>query len=264
MEKNTFVQLAKDVYRLTLLFPNKEPLRYKIREIANDIVSDFVLKENNYLNDLLARLEVMDNFFEIALSQDWTSPVKIKEVMSGYREAKNELEMMAKAYGQISAEIPVETAKRTDFILVPQEPRKEEPIVPAGQIIEAPARPKPMIVPETVMPAANAQVPSRILEMPKETIFGTMGGQPADAPEVEGEEDDDNAPLTGSQITRQNRILEFLKERGSAQVWEIQKIFPNVSKRTIRRDFRSMLRQGVIERTGERNTTAYKLKINLS
>ena len=46
MDKNTFIQLAKDAYRLTLLFPNREPLRYKIREVADDIVACFVVKGN--------------------------------------------------------------------------------------------------------------------------------------------------------------------------------------------------------------------------
>jgi len=63
---------------------------------------------------------------------------------------------------------------------------------------------------------------------------------------------------------RQNRIVEFLKQKGRAQVWEIQKIFPDISKRTIRRDFRSLLEQGLIERVGERNKTYYKMKVHFS
>jgi Fic family protein len=47
-------------------------------------------------------------------------------------------------------------------------------------------------------------------------------------------------------------------------VWEIQKIFPDISKRTIRRDFRNLLKQKLIERVGERNKTYYKMKVNLS
>jgi len=44
------------------------------------------------------------------------------------------------------------------------------------------------------------------------------------------------------------------------QVGEINKLFPDVSKRTIRRDFQKMLDQGIIERIGEKNTTYYRLK----
>jgi predicted HTH transcriptional regulator len=85
--------------------------------------------------------------------------------------------------------------------------------------------------------------------------------------EENNDEDDGNEEkegLTEGQALRQNRIIEYLKEKGQAQVWEIQKIFPDISKRTIRRDFRSLLKQGLIERIGERNRTYYKLKVNIS
>jgi hypothetical protein len=59
---------------------------------------------------------------------------------------------------------------------------------------------------------------------------------------------------------RQSRILEFLKERGRAQVGELKSFFPDISKRTLRRDFKDMLKQNLIERVGERNETFYILK----
>jgi hypothetical protein len=60
---------------------------------------------------------------------------------------------------------------------------------------------------------------------------------------------------------RQSRILEFLKERGRAQVGELKSVFPDISKRTLRRDFKDMLKQNLIERVGERNETFYILKV---
>ncbi len=55
-------------------------------------------------------------------------------------------------------------------------------------------------------------------------------------------------------------ILEILRDKGKIQVWEVQRIFPNITKRTLRRDFEQMLKQGLIERLGERNTTFYQPK----
>jgi hypothetical protein len=254
MDKNTFIQLSKSAYQLTLFFPNKEPLRYKIREVANDIMSGFIIKENDYLGDLKAQIDVIDGYFEIAMAQDWTSPAKIKELKDNYLRAGFALEEL-RSNREIETK-PAAEEKRTGFIMVP-EAAKTGIIPPLPQsIIEPPAYLKPMVVPEPVLPPV-----ARIEE---------VGQASAKAREEAGEEEqdiageEDNSALTGSQILRQNRILEFLKQKGGAQVWEIQKIFPSVSKRTIRRDFRSMLKQGVIERTGERNTTAYKLKVNLS
>jgi len=59
---------------------------------------------------------------------------------------------------------------------------------------------------------------------------------------------------------RQEMILAFLREKGRAQVWEIKQLFPEVTKRTLRRDFEQMLEQGLVERIGEKNNTFYQVK----
>jgi predicted HTH transcriptional regulator len=59
---------------------------------------------------------------------------------------------------------------------------------------------------------------------------------------------------------RQNKILEVLKEKEKVQVREIKNIFPQVSKRTLRRDFEKLVNQGLVERIGEKINTFYQLK----
>ena len=59
---------------------------------------------------------------------------------------------------------------------------------------------------------------------------------------------------------RQRKIVELLRVKEKAQVWELQKVFPDVTKRTLRRDLDSLLQQDLIERQGEWNTVFYKLK----
>lgn len=60
---------------------------------------------------------------------------------------------------------------------------------------------------------------------------------------------------------RQRTILDFLKENGRVQVWQVKEIFPDISKRTLRRDFEYMLKQGIVERIGQRNDTFYQVKV---
>jgi len=228
MDKNTLTGLAKDIYQLTLLFPTREPLRYKLREIADDAIAEFIMKKNNYLDNLERLFEVINSYLEIAIVQNWVSPAKIDEIKNNYAQATQEL---------------TETKKEPSPVNHNQNFSKEE-------IFEA--LPKTVMEPVDVFPPMIAAEPEAIV---------SPVSQPAAETKTSAQKP---IGLTDSQIARQNRIMEYLKERGSAQVWEIQKIFPNVSKRTIRRDFRSLLRQGLIERTGERNTTAYKPRINLS
>ena len=162
MDKDFLIKLTNELYCLTLLFPRKEPLRYKMRELADEILAKPIEKN----------LEILNSFFEVAKSQNWVSPSNVLEIQQEYSKLKEAL--------------------KSSFELSEAEPQ-------------------------------NNGNPTSINQ-------------------------------------RQEKILAILKERNRAQVWEIQKIFPEVTKRTLRRDFESLLSQGLIERIGERNETYYKLQ----
>jgi len=182
MDKENLIQLTIDLYKLTLLFPKKEPLRYKIRELADDILviylkSDF--DDQDYL-ELCYLVDILDSFFAVAKKQNWVSDSELLNIAEKYVNLKQRLEGV----------------------------REREPIV-------------------------------------SETVTAEAGA--------------DFDDLSKSD-QRRNMILEILKEKGKAQVWEFKKIFPELSKRTLRRDFEKMFNQGIVERVGERNQTFYQLK----
>ncbi len=190
MTRSSYIQLTNNLYRLTLFFPKKEPLRYKIREVGDDVLAKILLllrenslKPKTLIADIEKDLEILDSFFEVAKVQNWISPFDILEIQKEYSKIRGEFER---------------------FSLI----EKEE---------------KPVII---GLPAVSA-----------ETNF-----KPQNINE------------------RQGRILEILKERGRAQVGELKDVFPDISKRTLRRDFKDMLKQNLIERVGERNETFYILK----
>ncbi len=103
MKKKDFIQLTLDLYDLTGYFPNKEPLRYKIRGMADDILSDLLLLISNpgpalkqkkkIKNRLSERIKVMENLFEVAKPQDWVSPDDIAEMKEEYGRIKDALEL---------------------------------------------------------------------------------------------------------------------------------------------------------------------------
>ena len=173
MNKELLIQLTNNLYRLTLLFPKKEPLRYKMREKAVDILTKPNEKD----------LEVLDSFFEVALVQNWVSPSDILAIKKEYDNLRETL----KKYKP-------EKEKKKDNLAVVEAYLKETPIPPRQN------------------------------------------------------------------LDRQEKILEFLKENGRAQVWQIKQVLPEVTKRTLRRDFEHMLEQGLIERRGEKNDTFYQIK----
>jgi len=173
MNRDFLIQLTGKLYRLTLFFPKKEPLRYKMRELADN----FLLKPNE------KDLEALDSFFEIALAQNWVSPSDLLAIKQEYANLSGELKKPK------------------------QEKKKDNPGL------------TPVKVYTQVSPIIAEYNPDR-----------------------------------------HEKILEFLKENGRAQVWQIKQILPDVSKRTLRRDFESMLGKGKIERLGERNNTFYQIK----
>jgi len=173
MDKEYFIQLTNNLYRLTLLFPKKEPLRYKMREVADEILAnlisilqgDFSQSKNSIL-DILKNLEILDSFFEIAKTQNWLSPFDILEVQREYSKIREEIDKLSKK---------------------------------------------------------------------------------------------ENLPKSPS--LRQQKILEILKEKGKVQIGEIISIFPELSRRTLIRDFEELCQIGLIERSGKGRGIIYTLKM---
>ena len=81
MDKIFLIQLTNNLYRLTLLFPKKEPLRYKIRELADDILA----------NPSQSDFEVLNGFFEVAKEQNWVRADEIFTLQKEYDILKGEL-----------------------------------------------------------------------------------------------------------------------------------------------------------------------------
>lgn len=293
INKENLINLTKKTYQLTLLFPKQEPLRRRIREAADDILAGIIMFQRNKNSTSLLNgyFEVIDSFLEVALNQNWTASGAISELKNSYAALKTEFEQnninliaeskkLPPEIDQLSApasELLQENFKESDEEKSAEgekgekeeeeeeeekeekeekekEKKEDEEKKEEENIIYAPPAPVlPLIRQLSGLENKPAPIESVAYELQDEKPRGADGG----LKNIKEE-------LTESQIARQNRIIEFLKQKGRAQVWEIQKIFPDISKRTIRRDFRSLLEQGLIERVGERNKTYYKMKVHFS
>ncbi len=196
MERKEAIELTIKLYKLTLLFPKKEPLRYRMRETADRILEEFIACNNSpkkdeflIIEEIKKDLDIIDAYFEIVKWQNWLSYFDILSLKDQYVKMRDSLP-------QREVRLPLDLP----------EPKKIEKPVPVQEEL--------------------------------------------------GERKD----LPSSKITaRQGRIIEILKKKEMVQVWEINKILPDVSKRTLRRDFEQLLKQGLVKRMGEGNKTFYKL-----
>lgn len=200
--KDFHIGLVQEIYRLTLLFPKKEPLRYKMRELADEIlektsqIADSQGARGNRENFALAisQIDTLDSFFEIAKMQNWARASELLNVQEKYSRMKDGLK---RREIQIRADLAFQDET--------QEEKGEREADKNGTLSFA----------------------GENLETLKQ---------------------------------RQQKILDILKEKEKTQVWEVKKVFPKITKRTLRRDFEQLLKQGLIERIGERNATFYRLK----
>jgi len=74
-------------------------------------------------------------------------------------------------------------------------------------------------------------------------------------------------PLAKRQVehsisSRQERILALMRQKDQVQVWELQKVFPEVTKRTLRRDMDDLLQRKLVVRQGEWNQVFYQVRPN--
>jgi len=60
---------------------------------------------------------------------------------------------------------------------------------------------------------------------------------------------------------RHKKIVQLLRQKASAQIRDFNKILPEVTKRTLRRDLDFLLQNGLVARMGDKSKTEYKIKI---
>jgi len=180
MDRDYLIKLTLAVYKVTKIFPNKEPLKFLIREKVNQILADFILK--NKVQNIKENIDVLNSYFGIAEKQNWVDQLNFLVLKREYNEIREELE------------------DKTDKIEI------KEKIIKKSLKLPNP-HPDPILL-----------------------------------------------------NNRCERILEVLKEKEKAQIWEFKKVFPEVTKRTLRRDFEFLLKQRLVIRAGENNNVYYMLK----
>lgn len=196
MDKQFFIELTNDLYRLTILFPDEEPIRIKMRSLADDILSDLITILEGPSDEKLEaakkiekNIGIMEGMLEIAQDQKWVKENDFKEVKENYQEIKEEIQEFNKM----------------------QKSKKE-----------------------TKKPLAN-NVERKTSNPPKQNVT--------------------------SLNERQKNILEMLEKNAKVQVQDVtDNLDEEVTKRTIRRDFKRLVKMGFAVKRGKANMTHYRLK----
>jgi len=99
MNKSYFIELTNKLYRLTFFFPQKEPLRHKIREVGDEVLANLVLilegeieKRRESAFNVERNIEILDSLLELSKMQNWIDSEQIGKLQSNYKEIKKEVE----------------------------------------------------------------------------------------------------------------------------------------------------------------------------
>ncbi len=246
MDKNYFVKLTSKLYRLTLFFPQEDPLRLKMRKLGADILANliFILEGAFYqsrelIDNTRKDVEALLCFFGVVKTLNWIDSDDLLEIEKEYSKIGGELKRISEIQAIKISEIESlqwgsqkEIFSRQQSLLE----NKEEDIEDNNQ------------------EDRNEEIEDVGIEL-------------SQLEKKISESKNELTPKNGSTEVqhrdlqdRQKKILDILKEKGSAQVKDFKEVFPNVSKRTLRRDFRNLMGQGLVERVGEKNNTFYQLK----
>lgn len=260
MDKSYFIEITIKLYNLTSFFPEQEPLRKKIREIANKILSNLVLilkkgqeKEIIKLQKLILlserNFEVLDSYFEVAKVQDWTSSFDIFNIQKKYNNIKKEIEKL------------LEVISENETLLLPQTSSSTLNYFDLG--IEKNILTTSIKKDESLDSITFSKNKKLGLYLSQSETFNKPKNQEIKLlKEQTGFKSLKEKPQNGSLyyiLNRQIKILQILKQKQKVQTQELQKNCSEVTKRTIRRDLGFLLKQGLIERIGEKNKIFYQL-----
>lgn len=177
MDKDFLIKLTLFIYQTSEHWPEDNLLKFKIRNLANEILADCILlSQGNFTKTLQSKL-----LGEVCEIQECFVRARAKRFLN-----RNEFLLFQKEYNNIKRKLGALTSK------------------------------------------GIKQVERRGAFLETEKGFK----------EEELRE-------------REKKILEILEEKGKAQVQDLQKFFPNISKRTLRRDLENLLKKGLVQRSGE-------------
>lgn len=183
MDKDYLIKLTLAVHQASEWWPGNVFLKFKIRNLVNEILADFILiSHTNPGSDVCSRITKNIQ----ALKQD------LKELRAQ------------------------KLIDRKDFLLFQREYNR----IGEGVAALVPAQPRERIA-------------------------------------AEKQESKVRDPVIGGLNQRQQKILQILERKEKIQVWELKKVFPNLSKRTLRRDLESLLKKELIRRNGQWNKVFY-------
>jgi len=226
MTPDFFVRLTLACYRVANILPKTEPLEEQIRDSASKLLTDLLFLTG--------------------------------ETAMGAEQKHQAVPKAIKDFGVLIAYLNyarrMSRVNPKNFVVLEREYNKVgEFLRQLHQGLDQDVRPRRSNIPDVRSPKGkgNTTLQQGILSQ------GILSGR--------RETKENSSPLfpqrakEGELSPRQNRILQLLHNKDKTQVWELKKVLPEVTKRTLRRDLDDLLQRNLIVRQGEWNEVFYQI-----
>ncbi len=120
--KDYLIKLTLAVYKVTGLFPEKDPLKYQIREAANEILAELICAKSGRLKEdpAIPLVEKIKSFLRIAGFQNWVKEENISIIIKEYEKISGSF------FGP-------DVSEQTEQLEMVQRREKKEKKSPAGE-----------------------------------------------------------------------------------------------------------------------------------
>ena len=243
MINDNLLKLTNTVYKLLEFFPEAEPLKNKAKEKVLTIMDGLVLVNENsgwtsFQNEkikvqLLDDIDIFLGYLTIGKAQGWLNSSNCLIVV-------NEYEKIRKSVAPIMPLAKIE--------------------IPSFQVIPANVGPQMFDAerPQAVLAGIQTEPKESFNSVADDTEVSKMTSTSiSDLPVIPAQKEQVIQPKLSD---RQKRIVEYLNQNEKAQVMDLLKVLPSITKRTIRRDLDELLKLEVVARFGEFNQVFYKIK----
>lgn len=248
MNQKACIKLALAAHRVADLLP-EDPITQEIEDMVDGILANLILfcekeavsleKKKTIGLQIQREIDILQVYFRRARREGWVDPRNFFALEKEYEKIQEIILMFEDAWESLCHEtnksILIKQSAAHDnpgssrLVLQTEETKKErEASFPGAEPFE-----------KSYVKISGATLPTAQEEMLHQ---GVTEGVP------NGVSD------------RQRKILEMLKRKEKVQVWELQKILPQVTKRTLRRDMDDLLQKNLVERRGSWNEVFYQLK----
>lgn len=129
MTEENIIKLTNALYKVTDLFPKEEPLKFAIRKEGLDVMffsnlvkgkslSSTQKEKEQYLDKVLAKIELVKTYFGIAKEQEWVSEKNFEVLEREYEVLKNSLGLSVVKEKEVKKPVLVEIQKEEQSVPV--------------------------------------------------------------------------------------------------------------------------------------------------